>query len=157
MVKIVKLIISIFLCQSAGFIGSIFTRTSVETWYLTLNKPFFTPPSWLFAPVWIGLYSLMGIALFIIWNKDLDNKLKNRALSVFLLQLLFNAAWPIVFFGIKNIALSVIVIILLWLLILATILIFYRVSKTASLLLIPYILWVSFAALLNLAILILNI
>ncbi|MBN2422884.1 tryptophan-rich sensory protein [Candidatus Woesearchaeota archaeon] len=158
MVKInyLKLIASIVICQSAGIIGSFFTASSVNTWYLTLNKPSFNPPSWVFGPVWITLYFLMGISLYIIWNNYKNTKKSGLALILFSFQLLLNSLWSILFFGLRNPFLAFIEIVLLWTAILLTILYFYRISKTAAYLLIPYILWVSFAAVLNFSIFYLN-
>ena len=151
-----KLITSVIVCQLAGFIGSFFTISSVSTWYLTLNKPFFQPPSWLFGPVWITLYFLMGIALYIVWNKGVKSKQSQMAILIFGLQLVLNSLWSILFFGLKSPLFAFIEIIILWTLILFTIRYFYKISKTASYLLIPYILWVSFASILNFAIYYLN-
>lgn len=156
MKKFFKLIISIIICQLAGIIGSFFTVKSVSTWYLTLNKPSFTPPSWLFAPAWISLYFLMGIALFLIWSSSDSLKKRRPAFILFGLQLILNAFWSVAFFGLQSPLLGLIVIIILWIFILLTIIGFFKISKLAGWLLIPYILWVSFATALNLAILILN-
>jgi tryptophan-rich sensory protein len=158
MVKInyFKLVLSIIVCQLAGFIGSFFTVSSVSSWYLTLNKPFFNPPSWLFGPVWISLYLLMGISLYIIWNKGITNNQSKIAILIFGIQLILNSLWSIIFFGLKTPLFAFIEIIILWIFIILTIKYFYRISKTASYLLIPYILWVSFAALLNFFIYYLN-
>ena len=146
---IVKLIASIIICQLAGFIGSLFTTPVIPTWYKTLAKPSFTPPNSLFSPVWIILFLLMGISLFLVWQKNLkDNKVK-IALVFFAIQLVLNILWSILFFGLQSPLLAFIEIIILWLAILLTILKFIKVSKPAGLLLLPYILWVSFAALLN--------
>jgi benzodiazapine receptor len=119
-----------------------------------LNKPFFNPPHWLFGPVWITLYLLMGISLYLIWNND--GKDSKSALIVFSIQLGLNTLWSLLFFGLKNPLLAFIEIILLWLFIVLTILFFYQKSKTASFLLIPYLLWVSFASVLNFSIFYLN-
>jgi translocator protein len=140
-----KLILSIIICQLAGVIGAIFTAKSVGTWFLTLNKPSFNPPAWVFAPVWTSLYLLMGIALFLIWK----NKKTGFAVQVFIIQLILNTLWSFLFFGLRNIQYAFIEIILLWVSILICIILFYRVSKIASYLLIPYIIWVSFASALN--------
>jgi len=149
-----KLIAAIIITQLAGIIGSFFTVSSVIIWYVTLNKPFFNPPSWLFGPVWIILYLMMGVALYIVWNNR--TKKSNTALTLFGIQLVLNSLWSILFFGLKNPLLAFIEIIILWVLILFTIIYFKKESKTAAYLLIPYILWVSFAAILNLAIFLLN-
>lgn len=158
MKNFIKLLISIIICQLAGGIGSIFTSKSVSTWYLTINKPSFTPPNWLFAPVWIGLFLLMGISLFLVWSHlAVALQKRRRALTIFFIQLFFNILWSVMFFGLKSPLLGFIVIIVLWILILLTIIKFFKISKLAGWLLIPYILWVSFATILNLAILILNL
>ncbi|MEP7145855.1 MAG: TspO/MBR family protein [bacterium] len=149
MSNILKLIICIVICQLAGVIGTIFTMDSIPTWYAALNKPSFNPPGWLFGPVWIVLYLMMGISLFIIWKEDLKNKEVRSAFILFIIQLIFNAAWSVVFFGMHSIAGGLIVIAILWLLILFTIIRFKNISRTAAILLIPYLLWVSFATVLN--------
>jgi len=151
-----KLVISIIVCEFAGIIGSIFTASAIPTWYVSLNKPPFTPPNWLFAPAWAILYALMGIAAFIIWRKGLDNKGVKAALITFLIQLILNASWSVVFFGFQSLFGGVIVIVVLWVAILLTILRFLKISRTAGVLLLPYILWVSFAATLNISVWILN-
>ena len=151
-----KLIIAIIICQSAGLIGGFFTKSSVDTWYKLLAKPSFTPPSWVFAPVWIALYITMGISLFLVWDKGWNKPQVRIALAIFLLQLIINSVWSIAFFGMRNILLSVIIIILLWFAIVWTIVKFYKISKKASFILIPYLCWVSFAAILNVSILLLN-
>jgi translocator protein len=158
MVKInyLKLGISIIACQLAGFIGSFFTVSSVSTWYITLNKPFFNPPSWLFGPVWISLYFLMGISLYLIWAQGIENKRSRVALYVFFAQLILNSLWSILFFGIRSPFLAFIEIMILWMAIILTIKNFYGISKAASYLLLPYVLWVSFAAILNFFIVYLN-
>jgi len=153
---ILKLIISIVACQCAGVIGSIFTSTEIPTWYAALEKPFFTPPNWLFAPAWITLYLLMGISAFFIWRKGLVNRQVKLALLVFLLQLILNALWSVIFFGLHSPLYGVIVIVALWIAILFTILRFFPISTLAGALLLPYIGWVSFAAVLNISILVLN-
>ena len=154
MKNIIKLIISIVICQLAGIIGSFFTSPSIPTWYASLNKPPFNPPNWIFAPVWITLFLLMGISLYIIWSSKTD--FKKTAIIFFGVQLLLNTLWSIIFFGFQAPFFAFIEIILLWFAILITIIVFYRISKPASYLLIPYILWVSFAAVLNFFIFMLN-
>lgn len=154
--EIPKLIVSIVFCQCAGIIGSVFTSTAIPSWYVTLNKPFFTPPNWLFAPVWITLYTLMGVAAFFIWRQGFQDRQVQRALSIFGVQLIFNALWSAAFFGLQSPLAGLIVIVILWLAIVLTILKFFPISKTAGLLIMPYILWVSFAAVLNVAIVLLN-
>jgi len=141
----IKLIISIVICLLAGAIGALFTADSVGTWYLTLSKPSFNPPPWIFAPVWTALYVLMGIALYIVWK----NKDSGFAIPVFAVHLVLNSLWSFLFFGMKNIQFAFIEIIFLWVSILLCIILFYRISKPAAYLLVPYILWVSFATVLN--------
>ena len=145
-----RLIVLILVCQGAGIIGSIFTLNSVNTWYLTLEKPFFNPPSFVFGPVWTILYLLMGVSLFLVWGK------KKTDLKWFWIQLSLNTAWSIIFFGLKNPLFAFIIIILLWISILQTIRSFKKVNKTASYLLYPYLFWLSFASILNLSIVLLN-
>jgi len=153
---IYRLVVSIVACQCAGLIGSIFTRSAIPTWYATLQKPSFTPPNWLFAPAWVTLYVLMGISAFLIWRRGFDDRRTRTALIVFLIQLILNALWSIAFFGLESPLYGVIVIVALWVAILFTLLRFFRISTAAGILLIPYILWVSFAAALNISIFILN-
>lgn len=155
MMKIKKLGISLLLCFVVAFLGSLVTTPSIDTWYVTLQKPSFNPPNWVFGPVWTVLYFLMGVSLFLIWSKKTKNKDK-KPLQFFLLQLGLNLLWSIVFFGLHSPIGAFITIVLLWAAIFYTIILFYKVSKNAAYLLIPYLLWVSFATLLNLAIVILN-
>jgi len=152
---ILKLVASIILCQLAGFLGSLFTTPAIPTWYVTLNKPSFTPPNWIFSPVWISLFILMGISLFFVWRRPDHPKLK-IALVFFFIQLTFNILWSIAFFGLKSPLLGLVDIMLLWIAILLTIQNFFKVSKFAGALLIPYLLWVSFATLLNFSLWFLN-
>lgn len=154
--KYFKLAIAIIISELAGIIGSFFTTTSITTWYATLLRPDFYPPNWIFAPVWTILFAFMGIALFLIWEKGLTKKDVRIAFTVFFAQLALNILWSILFFGLHNPGAALIEIFSLWLAILTTIISFYKISKTASYLLIPYILWVSFAAYLNYSIWILN-
>jgi benzodiazapine receptor len=156
MSNITKLIISIVICQLAGVIGSFFTMDAIPVWYDTLAKPSFNPPSSVFGPVWIFLYLLMGISLFLVWKEDLKNKQVKTAFMIFMIQLVFNAAWSIVFFGMRSPVGGLIVIVILWILILITTLKFLKISKTAGMLLVPYLLWVTFAAILNYSIFTLN-
>lgn len=149
MSKAVKLIISILVCQGAGVIGSLFTSPAISTWYATLQKPSFNPPNWIFAPVWILLFLLMGISLYLIWEKRLGNKKAKIAVFIFGVQLILNTFWSILFFGLQFPLYAFIEIIILWLAILLTIVNFYKISKLATYLLLPYILWVSFAGYLN--------
>ncbi|MBN1385797.1 tryptophan-rich sensory protein [Candidatus Woesearchaeota archaeon] len=144
-----KLIISLVVCQLAGIIGSIFTSSSIPTWYAAIKKPAFNPPNWIFGPVWITLFVMMGISLYLIWNLGLSTKAAKIAIIIFGIQLVLNTLWSILFFGLQSPFYAFIEIIILWIFILASIISFYPISRTASLLLVPYILWVSFAAVLN--------
>jgi tryptophan-rich sensory protein len=153
---ILKLVASVILCQIAGFLGSLFTTPAIPTWYATLKKPFFTPPNWIFSPVWISLFILMGISLFFVWRRQGHPQFK-KALIFFFVQLILNVLWSLAFFGLRLPLLGFIDIILLWIAILLTILHFLKVSKFAGVLLIPYLLWVGFATLLNLSLWILNL
>jgi len=155
--KLIKIIISILLCQGAGAIGSLFTSSAISTWYATLQKPSFNPPNWIFAPVWTILFLLMGVSLYLIWGKGLENKKVKIALLIFGVQLVLNIFWSFLFFGLQSPLYAFIEIIILWLAILLTIITFYKISKSAAYLLLPYIFWVSFASILNFSILILNL
>jgi len=152
---VLKLAASILLCQMAGFLGSLFTTPAIPTWYPTLNKPFFTPPDWIFGPVWITLYLMMGISLFLVWQRA-DHPKRNRAIFFFFVQLILNILWSAAFFGLRSPFLGLMDILLLWIAILLTTQIFFKISKLAGALLIPYLLWVSFAALLNFSLWVLN-
>jgi tryptophan-rich sensory protein len=154
--KIILFFVSIAIPLLAGFIGSMSTSSSVSSWYQTINKPVFNPPNSVFGPVWTTLFILMGVSLYIVWSKGLKKKGVKKALGVFGIQMLLNIAWSFLFFGLRSPLLGLIEIVVLWSAILYTIILFYRISKTASYLLIPYILWVSFAAILNFAIFLLN-
>jgi len=155
--NIYRLAASIIVCQLAGFIGSVFTFSSIPTWYAALEKPFFNPPNWVFSPVWITLFVLMGVSLYLVWSKGVKAEGVKTALTLFGVQLALNALWSIIFFGLKSPLYAFIEIVILWAVILVTILKFYRISKTASYLLIPYIAWVSFAAVLNFSIFLMNL
>lgn len=154
--NIFKLLASLVICQLAGVSGLFFSRSSISSWYIFLKKPFFTPPAWVFAPAWILLYLLMAVSAYIIWSHEEDAPRRTNAMAVFILQLAMNAAWSPVFFGLRSPASGLAVIIILWVLILVTILEFFKLSKTAGYLLLPYIVWVSFAALLNASIVFIN-
>ena len=149
--KTIALIAAILICEISGVIGSVFTYQSIPDWYNTekLNKPSFTPPSWLFGPVWVTLYLLMGISAYLIWEKGTKKKLVKDSLSIFGIQLILNTLWSILFFGLRCPLCGFIEIIILWFAIAFTIITFYKLSRTAALLLVPYILWVSFAMVLN--------
>lgn len=147
--KILKIVLAVLVCLVIGFLSSLITQSSVNDWYITLNKPSFNPPNWLFAPVWTVLYLIMGIAAGVVWGKGFHHIWVKTALYHFGFQLLLNALWSMTFFGLKNIMAALIVIIALLIAIALTIKWFNVVSKKAALLMIPYFLWVCFAALLN--------
>lgn len=142
-----KLIISLIIPQLAGVVGSLFTMNSISSWYITLEKPEFTPPNSVFGPVWITLYFLMGISLYLVWT---SKKLKSRTpMIIFGIQMFLNAIWSIVFFGLQSPVFGLFIILVLWSIIAATIWSFWKVSKLAAYMLLPYIIWVSIATYLN--------
>lgn len=143
-------------CEVVGLISTPFTLKAIPTWYIIVHKPFFSPPNWLFGPVWTILYLLMGVAAFLIWKKGLKNKKARKAFRYFSLQLFFNLLWSVLFFGFHAPLLGLIDIIVLLIFIVLTMNAFKAISKPSFYLLIPYIIWVSFATLLNLAIVVLN-
>ncbi len=151
-----KLLLFIGVCQVAGLIGSIFTINAIPNWYATLVKPSFSPPNYLFGPVWTILYTLMGVSVYLIYQKRSKNNKSIDAINIFGLQLFLNSLWSIIFFGAKLPSLAFVEIVILWGIIIWTIIKFYKINKTASYLLIPYLLWVTFASALNLAIVLLN-
>ena len=149
-----KLLISLLLPQLTGLIGSLFTVSAISTWYLTLNKPVFSPPNWVFGPAWVLLYVLMGISIYLVWNspEEIPEKrtdYKKVSLWFFWLHLFFNGIWSILFFGLKNPAWAFVDIIIIWSMIILLMLRFWKINKRATYLLIPYLLWVSFASCLN--------
>lgn len=151
-----KLLISIIGCELVGLLGTPFTTTAIPTWYAGLNKPFFAPPNWLFGPAWTLLYFLMGVSFYLIWKQGFRKKSQKIARNLFLMQLALNFIWSPVFFGLRAPLLALVIIVGMWIAILVTIQKLYPLSKTAAYLLIPYLLWVSFATLLNAGIVILN-
>ena len=174
-----KLLISVIICEFAGLVGSFFTTPSINEWYKYLNKPSFNPPNWIFGPVWTTLFILMGISLYLVWSKKLviKNELKlhkrkawnsfsqkfftgkwqkTNIILIFTTQLVLNVLWSVIFFGAHSPGVAFFELLMLWFAIAFTMVNFYRVSKTAVWLLLPYILWVSFAGVLNFYIFILN-
>jgi len=147
-----KLLIAIGVSLGAGVIGSFFTAPSIASWYVTLSKPTFTPPAWVFGPVWTTLFVLMGIAAFLVWKKGWGRVDVKIALGIFIGQLVLNTLWSIIFFGLHAPGAALIEIIFLWFAILGTIVAFAKISKLAAWLLVPYILWVTFAGYLNFSI-----
>jgi len=177
--NLIKLLSSIIICEVAGVLGSVFTMPKIGTWYKTLNKPSFNPPNWIFGPVWTKLFLLMGISLYLVWIKNWEpkNKIfssekkvwnkwsqnffegkweKLNIILIFAIQLVLNILWSVIFFGMQSPGAAFFVLLMLWFAIIYTIINFYRVSKTSAYLLLPYILWVSFAGILNCFLWILN-
>jgi len=153
--QILKLLASLALPLILGAIAGLFTADAVPEWFKGLNRPSFSPPNWLFGPVWTILYILMGISLFLIWKQGVSKE-RNIAIFVFLLQLSLNFAWSFIFFYYNMIGLALIEIILLWIIILVMLVLFYKIKPMAAYLNIPYLLWVSFATILTAAYFILN-
>ena len=153
---IAKLVLCIVACQGAGLLGSIFTNMSVYSWYPALVKPWFTPPDGVIPAVWTLLFTLMGVSLFLAWRAGLTLPQFRGAAYAFVAQFAVNILWSAAFFGLRSPLAGLMVIALLWIVILLNIYRFYPLSKEAALLLVPYLAWVSFAALLNYSILVLN-
>jgi len=151
-IEILKCVGYIILCLLIGIVGALFTKTGPDSWYSQLHKPIFNPPNWIFGPVWTLLYIMMGIAIYLA----VKNKVSTNSIKIFAIQLSVNLLWTILFFGLENIFLAAIEIIILLGFILWTIKVFYKKSVTAAYLLIPYALWVTFATCLTWAIFILN-
>ena len=152
----IRLAASLVITFLPGILGSVVTINSVNTWYSTLRKPFFSPPNWIFGPVWTTLYFLMGVSLYLVWISKKNQKEKKKALVLFMLQLFLNGVWSFLFFGFQLPLVALFELIMLWFILATTLRSFVRISSTAALLLIPYFLWVSFAMLLNAAIVLLN-
>ena len=153
---ILACIVGILLSLGVGLISSAVTKNAIPNWYENLEKPFFSPPNWVFGPVWAFLYTLMGIAIGRVWFFGRRHLWGKTAIYHFLSQLILNGLWSLVFFGLRNPALSIVVIVTLWILIQRTIFWFRLVDKKASIMLYPYIVWVSFASILNAFIIYLN-
>jgi tryptophan-rich sensory protein len=148
--QILKFLVALIVCFGVSAASAIFTsKDSLTNWYAQLQKPSFTPPDWVFGPAWTILYLLMAISVFLVWNKGLDYPKVKQSLVLFLIQLALNAIWTPLFFGFHLILPAFIDIIVLWFAILATILVFKRISLHASIILIPYLIWVGYATVLN--------
>jgi benzodiazapine receptor len=156
MTNALKLLVSIAVPLSVGGLSGFATARGVQDWYPTLAKPPFNPPSWVFGPVWTLLYLMMGVAAFLVWQRGWNNEAVRIALALFLVQLVLNGLWSVLFFGMQSPGLAFAEIIVLWLSIGTTVILFWRVSPVAGKLLLPYAAWVSFAAVLNGSIWILN-
>jgi tryptophan-rich sensory protein len=148
--KISRIAIVVIICLAVGYLSGMVTRASITTWYPTLVKPSFNPPNWIFAPVWTSLYVMMGVAAGLIWNQITSQKAAvTKALQFFIIQLVLNALWSYLFFGLHNLMLATIEVVLLWLMIFETYSQFAKINKTASYLMLPYLAWVSFASVLT--------
>lgn len=155
--KYLKIASLVTICLAVGYLSSMVTQTSITTWYPTLEKPIFNPPNWVFAPVWTILFILMGVSAGLVWDKlETNTELVKKGLLFFTAQLVLNALWSYLFFGLSNLLLASIEILLLLLIIFETYLIFKKIDKNAGLLFIPYIIWVAFASLLTITIFVLN-
>ena len=154
--QIFRLVISIVICQLAGVIGSFFTAPAIPTWYAALNKPSFTPPNWIFGPVWITLYFLMAVAAFLIWKQGLNVPGVKTALLLFVVQLALNGVWSPAFFGMRSTVAGAVVIVLLGTAIILTMWKFCSLSVPATVLLVPYLVWVCYATVLNVSFIVLN-
>jgi tryptophan-rich sensory protein len=154
--QLIPFAISLLITFAIAAVASYFTISQIQGWYSTLNKPSFNPPNWLFGPVWTLLYILIATSAYLVWKKRDDSGLYASTRLVYFLQLSFNFYWSIVFFGQHQILIALVIIILLWISIVANMYYFNRFSKTACWLLLPYLLWVSFASLLNFSIYVLN-
>lgn len=150
-----KTIICSFICLILGYLSGMLSGSGLIEWYQTLNKPFFQPPSWVFGPAWTILYTLMGISIARIWHLN-SSTVKTGAIKLFVSQFVINLIWSPVFFAFRQPLIALIIIIIMWILIAMTIRSFRKLDKLASSLLIPYILWVSFATMLNASIVYLN-
>jgi len=148
---LVGLAVCLAACLGAAALGALFTGPAVGTWYQEIRKPAFSPPSWVFGPVWTALYAMMAVAVWLVWKKG-DAAGRSAALALFGVQLALNAAWSPIFFGLRSFGWALVDIVALWLAIVATLVAFLRVSASAGLFLVPYLAWVSFAAVLNFAI-----
>lgn len=153
---LIKIVLSVAVCLVIGAIGAFATQASINDWYTTINKPFFNPPNWIFAPVWTILYTMMGIAAALVWHQGLAKEGVKSALIVFVVQFILNALWSTVFFGMRQPLYALFVIIALWIMLLLCIQKFMKINKTAGSLLVPYLLWISFATILNFSIYWLN-
>ena len=149
-------LVGVLICEGVGLLAAWATQTSVTTWYPTLTKPGFTPPDWLFGPVWTVLYAMMGVAAALVWQRRTEDTTSQSALVLFGVQLLLNGGWSFAFFGARSPGLGLIVIVALWGALAWTTERFFRVRAAAGWLLVPYLLWVTYAGALNLSIWLLN-
>jgi len=156
MKNVLIFIVCLIACYAAGGIGTIFTVSSIPTWYAGLHKPPLNPPNWIFGPVWTTLYTMMAVAIFLVIKKGFGGNIIKIATGIFVTQLVLNTLWSIVFFGARTTFAPIFIIAALWISILACIILFWGISKPASIMMMPYILWVSFASYLNIGVYVLN-
>lgn len=156
MPDLIRLIVAIVACQSAGLLGALATQTGSSSWYQQLHKPPFNPPGWVFGPVWTALYLMMAVAAWLVWRQGLSIRPVRVALVLFAAQLALNVAWTPVFFGMRSIVGGLVVIVLLLAAIVATTAAFWPLSRPAAGLMLPYLGWVCFATVLNASFLVLN-
>jgi benzodiazapine receptor len=154
--KIWPFVISLLITLTIGTVAGFVTTPQISNWYANLNKPSFNPPDWIFGPVWTVLYILIAIAAYLVWEKRDNRDIYSHALIIYIIQLLLNFSWSIMFFGLHQILVALLIIGLLFISIMINIVVFKRMSKAAAWLLAPYLLWVAFAGLLNFNIFILN-
>ena len=146
------LIPAILIPQVIGNLGAIYTIPNINTWYAALTKPAFNTPNFIFGPVWFTLYTLMGIAIFLIWRSKGSRQEHREANQIFIMQLVLNLGWSVVFFGMQEIFWALIIILILLAAVITNIIYFYRLNQAAAWLLVPYLMWGSFATVLNFAI-----
>lgn len=152
----VAFIVNLAITLSVGYLGSWFTLSSVKTWYVTINKPSFNPPDWIFPPVWTGIFILIAIAAYRIWQKKDQIQHFPRTIAVYLIQLILNLLWSFIFFYSRQIGVALFEIVVLLMVVVFNAWVFYKIDKPAGLLFIPYILWLSFATVLTYNIFVLN-
>lgn len=155
-IKFLPLILFIAVTQLAGFLGAVFTTSAIPTWYQNINKPAFTPPGWVFAPVWTILYLMMAVAVYLVWLQRETTPDFQTAFVLFFIQLALNSLWSILFFGLQDPLAALIEIVVLWVALVLTIWNFYKINTWAAVLLLPYLIWSTFAAFLNYSIVVLN-
>ncbi|MBK8506460.1 MAG: tryptophan-rich sensory protein [Saprospiraceae bacterium] len=151
-----KILIAVITCVMVGYIGSLPTTEALSSWYPGILKPSFNPPNWIFAPVWTTLYVMMGVAIGIIWHAGWEREVVKNAVMLFLAQLVLNGFWSVIFFGARSPGGALVIIIILWILIILCIKRFFPINRFAAYLMVPYLLWVSFALALNVSIYWLN-
>ena len=154
--SIIRLIACLALCLGVGFMGGIITSSEITTWYAKLIKPSWTPPNWVFPVVWNILYAMMGVSLWLLWDRGREGLARNTAIVLFLVQLALNAAWSPVFFALHQTRAALAIIILMTIAIAGTIVAAWRTQGAAAWLLMPYLAWVIYACSLNAGIVVFN-